>query len=1243
MIFTMGNLLTLGVVLVALILYRQLDRSNRSLDKVRKYGERLKDDLAVFVAEKESAVKDYAIELDVQQKAAKELLKRLVSTEEGLAARNEAVTKIDERIHAYDSSLDELMRMTARAQENLERLRDESTFTDSLVKRVKEAKEQLAHMEKSLGDLGVRFERDNTESLERVAEAMTAATRSTVSDLQATAETIERRVEDHRDAVAKIDREREASLAKDSATLRSVFEEAFSRARAEADRLEDAAFAKLKEQAIERSHRFQTAVEEKLAQFQEASKTRLAEVQALVKSMKDDWKKDAAEMEERKRSFRDEWKKDAAELAAIAKAEREEWKKDSTEIHASLKEVRAAVASEGKALVTEAAENAATVAREATEETASVVAGLRADLEREAADLGADLERETASLRADLERETTALRAEHERDAGALHAELERDTAELRVAVTREAAEAVAEAEAARTASRAEFGAAAEALKGGLAAVREETLHLEQASAARSAAVEAKVAQLEGDFKRRSAALEDAVVRAEAQALASAGEDAARRQGEIRAAVETSVLSITDRLVAESRKLDSQAGALEAKSSELAARMEAFLSETGSRLAASAEEAERRALEKTEIRLESYRNAASARFERLEALADDVARMDVELRRSMAETENRVRDDFSLFEKEAEASRAAAAAEFSASAKGLKADMEGVERELAALKSRAYENVSEKLKLFEDDFFADLSKRSDEIDRRLAEWKGGLEASLEKLADEAAEARGRVEAAYAEDLRAKLSEQSERAAADLERLKAQTGAFEEGIRDQMAQADQSLGALKDQLSRDLEEARTAAAAAAKAEIGRHALETAEALKKEQREIEGSLKALADSVELRRSDISERLDASRREMEAWQAKVAQQLREADATVDEARRRSRELATESDERLASVRGAIQEARDDADARRAELFGRAEEQARAIDSSVKDVDRRIKEFVAQTKLFERADELKAELSRRIEDLGSDLDRLDQRRSEAAELEAQFVKIKRLEDEVNAKMTRFLSEKRRVELMEADFKRLLQTAQSVDEKLAQVTASDDVLQGLQAQLRRLEDAVADAEEKYKRVEAKNAILDATSDGIDRNFQALREAEAQAKRFDEELKRHADGLTSVRVSIEKLSADKEKADEVASKLGNLDSALAAIEERAENLLKAREWLARTETRLEEVSKQAQDQVKLMGSLLKAEGQKGQSKDRGAPPVGVRETVVKLAHQGWSIDEIARAVKLSKGEVELILEISPKG
>lgn len=1110
MIFTMGNLLTLGIVLVALILYRQLDRNNRSLEKLRKYGERLRDELAAFVAERESAVKDYAVELDVQRKAAKELLNRLQSVEEGIATRAEGISKLDERIGSYDKSLEDLLNMTARAQENLERLKDESEFTDGVLKRVKEAKDKLEDIEKGLSDTELRFERENEQALERTAEAVVAAVKSTAADLQETAETIERRVEDHRDAVVQIEKDRAAQVAADAALIRDTFKEALAAARREADTLEDAAFAKLKEQAVERSRRFHEAVEEKITQFQEAAKTRLVEVQGLLKGFKAEWQKEAAELSERQKAYRDEWKKDAAELAALAKAEREESKRETQDLHA------------------------------------------------------------------------------------------------------------------------------------GFAAVREETARNEQAALARAEAVRGAVDKVEADFRRRAAALDEAVKRVEENALASAGEDAARRQAEIRAAVDSSIAAVSDRLVAESQRVEQGVRTVEAAAADLSSRLEAFVREFGDRLTAAAEEAERAVLQETDSRLESYRAAASARFERLERLADDVGRLDAELRRSMEATEARVREDFALFERESEEHRNAAAARAFQAAAALRADMEGVEKELAALKTRAYENVSEKLKLFEDDFFADLSRRSEDIDRRLDAWKQELDSSLGALAVSAETERSKTEAAYAEELRGKLAEHAEKATMDLARLKEQTGAFEEGIREQMAAADQSLQSFKEQLVLDLEEARSSAAAATKAEIARHSLAMADQLKKDERELDETLKTLLDSVDERKAQTAERLDAVRRELESWQASVSRRLMDADAAVEDARKRARDLAAESDERLASVRAALEEAREEAAVHRNELLSRTADQVKAIDASVAETDRRLKDFISQTKLFDRADELRTELERRMEDLSSELDRVDQRSKEAAELEAQFVKIKRLEDEVNAKMTRFLTEKRRIELMEADFKRLIQTAQSVDEKLAQVTASDDTLTQFQAQLRRLEEAAKDAEAKYERVEKKSQILDATADGIDRNFQALREAEAAAKRFDEELKRVSGAIASVKDSVERLSADKERADEATEKLETLEKTMDAIDGRIENMQKAREWLARTETRLEEVSKQAQEQVKLMGSLLKAEGGKSGAKDRGAPPLGVRETVVKLAHQGWSIDEIARAVKLSKGEVELILEISPK-
>jgi DNA-binding NarL/FixJ family response regulator len=108
--------------------------------------------------------------------------------------------------------------------------------------------------------------------------------------------------------------------------------------------------------------------------------------------------------------------------------------------------------------------------------------------------------------------------------------------------------------------------------------------------------------------------------------------------------------------------------------------------------------------------------------------------------------------------------------------------------------------------------------------------------------------------------------------------------------------------------------------------------------------------------------------------------------------------------------------------------------------------------------------------------------------------------------------------------------------------------------------------------------------------------------------------------------------------------VSQLDDTLADIEARMQELQTAREWLARTETRLEEVGREAQEQVKLLGTLLREDGKsggKGRAGD-GAPSVSARETVIKLARQGWKVDEIARQMKVSRGEVELILELAGK-
>jgi hypothetical protein len=83
MVFTVGNLLVIGIVLVILAIFRQLDRNSKTLDKVRRYADRAKEELDKVVLERVQNLKDLAIEMDVHQKAGKEILKRFNRSKKG--------------------------------------------------------------------------------------------------------------------------------------------------------------------------------------------------------------------------------------------------------------------------------------------------------------------------------------------------------------------------------------------------------------------------------------------------------------------------------------------------------------------------------------------------------------------------------------------------------------------------------------------------------------------------------------------------------------------------------------------------------------------------------------------------------------------------------------------------------------------------------------------------------------------------------------------------------------------------------------------------------------------------------------------------------------------------------------------------------------------------------------------------------------------------------------------------------
>jgi type VI protein secretion system component VasK len=117
-----------------------------------------------------------------------------------------------------------------------------------------------------------------------------------------------------------------------------------------------------------------------------------------------------------------------------------------------------------------------------------------------------------------------------------------------------------------------------------------------------------------------------------------------------------------------------------------------------------------------------------------------------------------------------------------------------------------------------------------------------------------------------------------------------------------------------------------------------------------------------------------------------------------------------------------------------------------------NITEIDKRVKNFLSQTRLFERADSLKAALEGTIDEMKKEMTKLNADRSEIAEIDVQLSRTKKTADEVSVKLTRFLSEKRRIEDMDSEFKKIMALSRDVDLKINTLSSSNDALQQIQA-----------------------------------------------------------------------------------------------------------------------------------------------------------------------------------------------
>jgi DNA repair exonuclease SbcCD ATPase subunit len=625
---------------------------------------------------------------------------------------------------------------------------------------------------------------------------------------------------------------------------------------------------------------------------------------------------------------------------------------------------------------------------------------------------------------------------------------------------------------------------------------------------------------------------------------------------------------------------------MEAASQSIDGRIDSFSKDYYERIAWASEQLESKILEKVEHRLEEYEGDASYRFHKLEEVNLDIVSLEKNLRDVMGRISEQIEGDMNSFAKLIEERRDAEETRTDTLISKIHGEVSSLEDALDGLKEKAYREVEGKLKDFEDEFFTDLNSRSEGMERSIHNFQREISERLEKAVEDQGKELEQIERRQAEALNSRLT------------------VFQSSF-------DSSLEDMRDELDSQRQD------------IILKTREEREELRSELAGIEGKI-----------GDLKEQLD------DKTVSVFSEFQRKQEELDQDFRLKSDSLKAEIDEQVAAFRSVSSDIKEKTETFREKLFGQIEENYRVLAQKLADIEEQQKDFLAQTKLFKKADSFKADLERNIGELKKNLTLLEPQRKDMQVIEAEFRNTRAIVEDVSAKLARFQAERKRIEDLEKNFNRLVDLSQTVDGKLDSVTNHHDLLEDIQVKIRQIEEKEEEIESRYVRLEKKKSVLDNTAQGVEKNFRFLSDLEDQVKQTSSTLMGFQPQIEGISGTLELLSAKKEQAETVVDKLERLDSSLGEIEDRMEKLKTAREWLANTETRLESLGKQAQDQVNLLRTLIKAEADSG--KERGAPPVDKRQTVLKLARLGWKPKEIAQTTQISRGEVELILELAPQ-
>ena len=953
------NLLPLIASVVLILVFRYLDRNNRSVELAKKVVAEAKDNFEKYLKENSSKLQDMGTELETKQSVAVAAIKRLESIQ---VETNEKATMFQEKIDSisnmekqlahYDEILKDLVEMTANVEENLQRLQTESRFLDKTTKKINAQKALLDTIENRIPNVISDFSNQNAEELNNVAANLRTKLETLLEQLENQAE---KNVYTNEELLSNIEK-----------TYNQAVEGANSKATAIQERLISSEqkeleynIEKLKTDSDEKLAKFEddlslnvenlknttkiqiessekefadsvenmkSSVYEKISGVENDVTTSVENIKSSLKGKITDFENEVSTSVETAKSssmekiqnFATQFSSDVVEFknSALSKLQNSE-----DEINNSLEVAKSSsfekieeYKSEIEKLATKYKDDSDIQIRTLCGEALSLAEKLDSDvrivsdsvektLAQQDEKISSAMETEIERITSTISEELARIEAETKNRIETVDSNIKSSTDNFVLEINNSIKNTKESLVSSISETRKEAKESLETLKQETQqnleqVVNDVNLATEKAKQELNQTLEKITNSTEKEIEifRKDSENKSALLKTRLEEVDSQISNIEKRNKSIdqvlnnlteatnaqEKASNNAIMHLEEtvsKVVAESQNI------INAKTQEQLENADSYLENAIKQLKQTFHEKETNFFTEIDKELETYKKDTLYRFERLDSAGSEIANLEQNLREAMKNTENKVNADFVKYTQLQSQNQAEFAKTINIKSDTLLERLHGLEGELNELKEKSYSNVSERLKVFEDEFFVDLRKREEALNSSLINWQANFNERVQEMTKDFMDSRKDLETHYGDEFKEKFNGLQEKLREQSLKIEEAIKVSEDSLREQISNCEISVQNFVEKQRTEMDEAKQSASTYIQNQLENYALVQEEQLKKYERELTSKIEQISQNVNSTEEQTKASLDVVLEDFSAWRQRMNSQYEEASVLFNE----------------------------------------------------------------------------------------------------------------------------------------------------------------------------------------------------------------------------------------------------------------------------------------------------------------------------------------------------------------------